>query len=524
MSTMTKDVDVAIIGGALSGASAAILLKRALPGCRVLIIERSTEFDRKVGESTSEVAGCFLTKVLGLSDYLARNHITKHGLRMWFTSPDNTCFGKCSEIGSKYQVRLPTYQVDRSELDAHLLEKAQKAGCGLLRPTTVRDIGLGGVGENIIRLKDDDGEREIRAKWVIDASGKAARIARQRETLNKLENHPTSSMWCRFSNVGDLDNDDLNERYPGYADAVFCPRSSATNHLMGYGWWCWIIPLKNGDVSAGLTWDERLFTPPEGASIAERLQKHIVGHPVGRELFGDARPVEKDARTYSNISYYNSDTIGDGWVCVGDAAGFMDPLYSQGIDYCGHTVYAATCLVVKSLQGECVKEDVVRHRESYRGSYSRWFNALYLDKYHYLGDAELMHAAFLLDIGTYFIGPVRLVYEQADSEFRLLPYSGMGGKIFGKFMALYNRRLSALARKRRAAGVYGENNIGHRYLVEAGFAPEPAAAFKQILRGVRIWLKCELKGLFLRPLPGSGRGEPEDTPPTKNAEGPVLVR
>jgi flavin-dependent dehydrogenase len=66
--TKSTDYDVIIAGGAFSGSALALLLKRARPQTRVLIIEKSEVFDRKVGESTSEVSGCFLTRVLGLSN------------------------------------------------------------------------------------------------------------------------------------------------------------------------------------------------------------------------------------------------------------------------------------------------------------------------------------------------------------------------------------------------------------------------------------------------------------------------
>ena len=76
--------DVAVIGGAFSGASTALLLKRRNPAWRVVILEKSAEFDRKVGESTTEVSSCFLTRVLGLTSYLGHHQLPKQGLRMWF--------------------------------------------------------------------------------------------------------------------------------------------------------------------------------------------------------------------------------------------------------------------------------------------------------------------------------------------------------------------------------------------------------------------------------------------------------
>ncbi len=496
------DYDVVVLGGAFSGAVAGILLRRWSPTARVLIVERSTEFKRKVGESTSEVAGCFLTRVLGLGGYLAREQVTKHGLRMWFNRAGNEALETCSEIGPKWQVRLPTYQLNRTKLDSHLLGLAETAGCEVARPATVRSCELGGEGNNTIELKSAENTYRVSARWVVDASGKAAFIARQRDTLRPLDGHPTHSMWTRFRGVRDLDDPALLAMHGEFADAAPAPRSQATNHLMGPGWWCWIIPLASGEVSAGLTWDSRVFTPPPGGSPSERLQAHLVGEPIGRWMFGDAEAVESDTNHFSKLPYYNDEVTGDGWACVGDACGFMDPLYSQGLDYCAHSTYSVCRFVSRSLNGEraVAAAGQAEFARQFKQSYFRWYEALYRDKYYYLGDAELMYAAFLMDVGTYFIGPVRLVYEKMDAEFSSMPYGGVAGALFARFMAFYNARLVAIAKKRLAAGAYGGKNLGRRYLVPEGFSPETGAAGRLILRGMRTWLACEVKALFLRPL------------------------
>ena len=89
---MQSDYDVVIIGGAFSGAAAGLLLKRKRPELRVLIVEKSEVFDRKVGESTTEVSSCFMTRVLGLSTYLGHEQLAKQGLRMWFAKDAQQSF------------------------------------------------------------------------------------------------------------------------------------------------------------------------------------------------------------------------------------------------------------------------------------------------------------------------------------------------------------------------------------------------------------------------------------------------
>ena len=355
----TDHYDVVILGGAFSGSSLGLLLKRERPDTRVLIIEKSTKFDRKVGESTSEVAGCFLTRVLGLSNHLAGRHFQKHGLRLWFNNPGNDCPSHCSEIGPYSQARFPTFQLDREILDQHLLEESEKEGCEVARPATIKSFELDGVGKNTVTYKEDGETRTVTAKWVADCSGKAALIARHRKTLHPLEGHPVHSMWVRFRNVRCLDSPEA--RNMGLKPGPFVARGSATNHLMGRGWWCWIIPLSNGDFSAGVTWDERLFTPPSEGQVGQRLKEHLLSHPIGKLMFEDAEPIENDARIYKNLPYYSSEVCGDGWISMGDAAGFMDPLYSQGLDYCAHGTYAAHRLILRSLAGECVQKCIVKH-------------------------------------------------------------------------------------------------------------------------------------------------------------------
>src|SRR5215472_5164226 len=111
-SERTTDYDVIVLGGAFSGAAAAILLKRWMPAARVLVVERQAAFDQKVGEATVEVSALFLHRVLGAYDELARTHLPKHGLRYWFYDREARALSEMTELGPDEVPRLPAFQLD----------------------------------------------------------------------------------------------------------------------------------------------------------------------------------------------------------------------------------------------------------------------------------------------------------------------------------------------------------------------------------------------------------------------------
>lgn len=488
------DYDVVIMGGAFSGSSAGIILKRDHPELKVLIVERTQHFNRKVGESTSEVAGCFLTRVLHQSGYLSARQYQKHGLRLWFCKSPDDSVCDLTEIGPRFQSRLPTYQLDRELLDEHLLEEAQSYGCELMRPATVRNITLSeDECPHTLEITPQEGQaRTVTTRWLLDASGKAAVLAKKLGAMHSYaDEHPTSSIWCRFTNVNDLDSFKSRKMFPSLMKEVKSIRSTSTNHLMGHGWWSWIIPLPDRSFSAGVTWDRRLYDPPAGPNPVSRLKAHLMSHPVGKLMFEDAIANEDDVFYYKNLIYRADRIAGNRWIIVGDAAGFMDPLYSHGLDFCGHTVSAATDVIRRELDGQCVKETIDYLNMAYPKSWRTWFEALYKDKYFYLGDAELMRAAFLMDLATYFIGPVRLVYSNPDYEWNRMPYDGPAGALFGNFMAFYNRRLAHLGRERLRKGIFGAHNHGHVWTPRTSFSPDTSAV-RILWDGIKVWLKAEI--------------------------------
>ncbi|MDQ6809065.1 MAG: NAD(P)/FAD-dependent oxidoreductase [Verrucomicrobiota bacterium] len=507
---MAFDYDVVIVGGAFSGAATALVLKRKHPAARVLIVEKAAEFDRKVGESTTELSSCYMTRILGLTNYLGHEHLAKQGLRLWFNNRADQAFDDCVEIGARYQARLPTFQVDRAKLDSHLLELAVAAGCDLRRPAKVSGIELNGSSGQSVALSSDAGDETVTCRWIVDASGRAALLPRKLGHFKPNTEHPINAVWARFSGVKDWDSYDWRERFADYANACRTSRSWATNHLMGNGWWCWIIPLRGGDVSAGLVYDSRIFKLPEGANLSDRLRTHLLAHPVGREIFANAEAVDRDVHAFSAMPYVSSTVCDDGWAAVGDAAGFIDPLYSPGLDFCSYTTYYVADMLARNLAGEDVADQISYYNEQYAITYRLWFETLYKDKYYYMGDAELMSAALLLDVGTYFIGLVIPVYRDPEKEFLHLPFEGAAGRVFAGMMKFYNRRLVTLAKRRVATGYFGSRNAGWRELYD-GFVPDIRVR-KLIQKGLFRWFRAELTNLRLMMF-----SEPAPAPRTASA-------
>ena len=517
------DFDVVVIGGSISGASAALMLAQAQAGLKVLIVEGQEALGRRVGESTVELSTFFLTRTLGLTRYLNQTQVVKQGFRFWFNNDETRCMSSSTEMGGRYHSRVGSFQLDREEVDAEVLRRAVAAGAALWRPARVKSFDLVAGGPQTLVVRVGDEERSVRTRWVVDASGRRAATARHQETWRRTPGHPTASVWARFRGTLDFDAPELMAEYPALRKNFFGTRHTATNHLIGDGWWAWIIPLKNGDTSIGVTWDERFFAfpkPGEGrASLGQRLMEVVGSHPVGRRVIDGAELIDDDVHTLRNLPYTCDDAAGDGWLQVGDAAGFIDPFYSMGLDALAISATSAVALIERERSGACIKDALTKHNAMLRDSYRNWFEAIYQDKYAYMGDFELMRIAFLNDIGLYYFGIVMPPYRRdgaaiADGMFHSKP-----SKPFFWFIRGVNRRLAAIAMDRRRRSTFGRKNAGRRALIP-GFAFDVSlakAAWKVLLlmawlemtEGWRTWFhRPAVGGLSVPAEPDSGASGP----------------
>lgn len=457
-----KEFDVIIIGGALAGAATAVQLLREEPDLKIAIVEKSAAHGRRVGESTVETSAYFLGRVLGLTRYLNENHLTKQGMRFWFQNKNTKTIADCSEIGPAYNVRLPGYQLDRALLDEHILKMAVEQGAHLYREVKVLQVELQEGASQKITAQTKEGQPiELTSRWVVDASGFASFLSRKLGWHTPNTEHPTATVWSRFRRVGDWDGHSVATKHPVWSRRAHGVRGLATNHLTGYGWWAWWIPLKGGDVSLGVVYDQRLVQFPKGdASLGDRLLEFLRQHPCGKDLLGEAEYIGGDVHSRKNLAYSSSNYAQDGLCLVGDAAAFMDPFYSPGMDWISFTTYRATELILAWKRGTDVAGSVASYNKDFKLAYDRWFSAIYKDKYYYMGDYELMRLAFKLDLGLYYLGVVQLVFKRGKEGLALPPFSHANAGPIASLMRFYNRRLAAMAQARMRRGTWGRRNTG----------------------------------------------------------------
>jgi flavin-dependent dehydrogenase len=491
MPSDTPTYDVAIIGGALAGAASALLLKRESPNLRIVILEKSSVFGRRVGEATVEISGYFLGRVLGLTQHLNESHLVKQGMRFWFYNERTRELPDCSEIGGRYLSRVPAFQVDRAVLDQEVLRRAAAMGAEVRRPVTVGKIHLNPGGLQRIEVKSEGTTEEVQARWVLDASGVAALLARQEGWFRPNSAHPTTAVWARWTGVKDWDGLELSDKFPSWSMACHGIRATATNHFVGSGWWAWCIPLKGGDVSIGVVFDQRLVEFPDAGSLGQRLKDFLSRHPVARELMSEAQWLEGDVHWRKNLPYYSTTFAGDGFALVGDAGAFIDPFYSPGMDWVSFTATSATRLVLAQQKGEELAPLIQKHNHDFSRSYARWFEALYLDKYEYMGEYDLMRRAFLLDLGLYYLGVASQPFKRGFKALTEPVFSTPPSVPFFHFIRTYNRRFAQIARNRRARGVGGRMNDGHRFMFGGyTFAPGSAAP---LVKSAASWAWLELR-------------------------------
>jgi len=301
------DYDVAIIGGGPAGSTAACLLARH--GRKVIVLERE-KFPRfHIGESLLPYSMNAFER-LGVQDKLKGISMEKIGGEV-ASSCGTRKVRFYFRTGYKLQ-QTKSYQVKRADFDKLLLDHAAEAGAEVREQAGVEKVEFAPDGVTLA-VKTTDGPLSVRAKYVIDCSGRNSVVGNHFKLRQSYESLQKFSVFAHFEDVPLRDREELN----------------LTRLIRGNDFWFWMIAVSETRVSVGVVMDTSRFRELK-KSPEEALLHFVEKSPEMRERMAGARRVS-EVYSISDYSYRNSRFAGDRWLLAGDAAGFIDPIFSTGV-------------------------------------------------------------------------------------------------------------------------------------------------------------------------------------------------
>jgi FADH2-dependent halogenase len=302
--------DVAVIGGGPGGSSAATALARR--GRSVLLLERDRFPRFHIGESQLPWINGVL-EALGAQDAVAKAGFVEK----WAASFSEVDGTPAAYVDFTAAVETPiprTYQVLRASFDEILLRHAERSGVLVREEHRALDAAFDPDGVTL-RFTGSDGPGEARVQAVVDASGRAGLLARR---------------------IGGYETDVMLQHVAVHAQYEGIPRASGraagdirvlTRPDVG---WVWLIPISERVTSVGAVVPQALHRREGRATAEESLEHYLRQTPAAPALLRAAQRVSP-ARFDADYSYLARAMAGDRWVAVGDAAAFLDPIFSTGV-------------------------------------------------------------------------------------------------------------------------------------------------------------------------------------------------
>jgi flavin-dependent dehydrogenase len=419
--------DVVICGGGLAGLTLARYLRRTLPAASVAVVEPTRrplpDACHKVGESSVEIGAHWFDTRCGLRDYLLERHLIKNGLR-YFTGDTQGPLVARREIGPSEQPVVPSYQIDRGRFENDLRGLIEADGAELYEGWRVVEIDLAPSGSSArhrVRIAAEGGRKEtLDGRWVIDATGRC-RLIQKKLGLSRDSGHDHSAAWFRIRGRLDVASLVPESERAWHARDVDHKRWLSTCHLCGVGYWVWLIPLSTGHHSIGIVAGEE-HHPFETFARPEQAMKWLAKHePVLYEKIAHL-PME-DFKVLRRYAYTSAQAFSaDRWACVGEAAVFVDPLYSPGSDFIGLSCCMATELVKSDLAENGELEGRVREYNDFFLGFTEVTTATFRRHSHINGSPGVLPAKLYWDNFHYwsFVCPYffNRIYELPPEQHR----------------------------------------------------------------------------------------------------------
>jgi len=337
-----KQCTVLVIGGGPAGSSVATHL--AKNGIDVVVLERVLFPRNQVGESLIPHFWKFADQ-LGVSDKIEQEgFVAKSGaITAWDGRMHQTDF-------SKYGYTRPGLQIERDIFDELLLNHSSEQGAQIFNQVAVKKVDFS-VTEPVVSYidtrADANQEGKIRCKIVIDASGHSSVLANQfgtRQTISSDLNY--LSLWGYFKNSRYVGCDAKSHHHSEVHNIR--PVTFITSHKDG---WLWHIILREKTSVGLIIKPERLA----GMTKAEReiyYKKTCSQVPYVQTLLKDASFIEGSLNYRPDYSYYATQTCAENYYCIGDAAGFVDPIFSHGVQNAFYNAAVTSLAVIESLKNK----------------------------------------------------------------------------------------------------------------------------------------------------------------------------
>ena len=308
-STSTKhQCDVLVIGGGPAGSTMSAFL--AQKGWKVTLLEKVHHPRFHIGES-------LLPLNMPLFDRLGvRKQVEDIG--MLKPGAEFNCEGYKPAVyyfrNAMNKENPIAYQVRRSEFDNVLLRNAARIGADVREGVRVNEVDLRPGNTTLVHAESDTGEKlSFETKYVIDASGRDTFMSNRMNMKQRNSEHNSSAIFGHFSDV---------ERRPGEDGG------NISVYWFEHGWY-WLIPLKDGAVSVGaVCWPYYLKSRQK--PVDEFLWDTLRLNPQLAERMKNAKLMAPALAT-GNFSYQAERMYGDGWMLIGDAYAFIDPVFSSGV-------------------------------------------------------------------------------------------------------------------------------------------------------------------------------------------------
>ena len=400
-----KNSDLTILGGGLAGLSLALQVRQELPEARITVLEKRQhpvpEAAHKVGESTVEVAAHYFGRVLGLREHILERQLPKLGLRFFFPHGDNSRIEDRLELGGKRYAPCPSYQLDRGRFENFLGDQCLAKDIRFVDEASIEDveIGRGGRGHEIT-YKLNDELHTLASQWVVDASGRRA-ILKRKLNLGMESPHLANSAWFRFKRHIKID-DWTDDRTWQEGHEGKTGRWYSTNHLMGKGYWVWMIPLASGSTSMGIVGGEPHHSLSDFNSMEKAvawLEKH---EPQCAAAVKENLDHVQDFRAIKHYAVECKQVFSrHRWGITGEAGFFHDPFYSPGSDFIAFANTFLTDLVRRDLTGKGFRMRAFSYDRIFKRFYYGTATA-YQDQYTMFGNPTVMPVKILWDYLIYW--------------------------------------------------------------------------------------------------------------------------